>query len=174
MLGMVVGCGNNKVEQQEISKNQIEETIVGEDNSKLINELDIAEFWELYSEKDGTKIWKATQLVRYSPVIVFNEGEMYATPIMPGMNSSGQYLAGDGTSFDVASELQRDLQFCCLLDLTKVGVGTDVENNPINGTAITTVPVFSGNTYVQYAKKPILQKNWSEETFYPTDEGNTW
>lgn len=54
---------------------------------------------------------------------------MYATPIMPGMNSSGQYLAGDGTSFDVASELQRDLQFCCLLDLTKVGVGTDVENN---------------------------------------------
>ena len=61
MLGMVVGCGNNKVEQQEISKNQIEETIVGEDNSKLINELDIAEFWELYSEKDGAKIWKATQ-----------------------------------------------------------------------------------------------------------------
>lgn len=40
----------------------------------------------------------------------------------------------------------------------------------LNGTAITTVPVFSGNTYVQYAKKPILQKNWSEETFYPTDE----
>lgn len=95
-----------------------------------IESANTVEFWELYSEKDGAKIWKAAQSVRYSPVIVFNEGETYASAVMPDMNNSGQYLSNDGNEFDVTTELHNDLQFCCLLDLTKIGVNTDIENNP--------------------------------------------
>jgi len=92
-----------------------------------------AEFWELHSEQNGVKIWKATQAVFYCPIIVFNEGESYASPVMPGMDGSGQYLSDDGSAFDVASGLYRDLQFCCLLDLTQDGVGVNVENAAATG-----------------------------------------
>ena len=40
----------------------------------------------------------------------------------------------------------------------------------LNGTTVTTLPVFSGNTYVQFASRPILQKNWSSEVYYPTED----
>ena len=92
-----------------------------------------ADFWELHSEQNGAKIWKAAQSVFYCPIIVFNEGESYASPVMPGMDGSGQYLSDDGSAFDVASELYRDLQFCCLLDLTQDGADTNIENAAVTG-----------------------------------------
>lgn len=92
-----------------------------------------ADFWELYSEQNGIKIWKATQSVFYCPIVVFNEGESYASPVMPGMDGRGQYLSDDGSAFDVASELYRDLQFCCLLDLTQDGVAINIENAAVTG-----------------------------------------
>lgn len=92
-----------------------------------------AEFWEFYSEQSGAKIWKATQAVFYCPIIVFNEGEAYASPVMPGMDSSGQYLSDDGSPFDAAIGLSKDLQFCCLLDLTQDGVTTNIENAAVTG-----------------------------------------
>ena len=92
-----------------------------------------ADFWELHSEQNGAKIWKAARSVFYCPIIVFNEGESYASPVLPGMDGSGQYLSDDGSAFDVASGLYRDLQFCCLLDLTQDGVGVNVENAAATG-----------------------------------------
>jgi len=91
------------------------------------------DFWELYSEQNGAKIWKATQTVFYCPIIVFNEGETYASPVMPGMDSSGQYLSDDGSAFDAAIGLSKDLQFCCLLDLTQDGTDISVENSTVTG-----------------------------------------
>lgn len=90
-------------------------------------------FWELYFDQGGTRIWKAAQIVYYCPVIVFNEGETWATPVMPGMDASGQYLNDDGSAFDVAAGLTKDLQFCCLLDLTESGIDISIENSAVKG-----------------------------------------
>ena len=87
------------------------------------------EFWELYIEQNGTKIWKAAQSVYYCPIIAFNKGTAYASPVMPGMDDKGQYLSDDGSAFEIADGLSRDLQFCCLLDLTELGVNTNVEDS---------------------------------------------
>ena len=37
-------------------------------------------------------------------------------------------------------------------------------------TPVNAQPIFSGNTYVQFASRPILQKNWSSEVYYPTED----
>lgn len=37
-------------------------------------------------------------------------------------------------------------------------------------TPVNAPPVFSGNTYVQFASRLLLQKNWSSEVYYPTEE----
>ena len=37
-------------------------------------------------------------------------------------------------------------------------------------TPVNALPVFSGNTYVQYSNKPILQKNRSTEFYYPSND----
>jgi len=95
-----------------------------------MKEADNADFWELYHEQDGIKIWKAGESLRYCPVIVFNDGECWATPIMPGMDKSGQYLADDGSAFDVCTALCKDLQFCCILNIDELGIETDIENSP--------------------------------------------
>ena len=39
-----------------------------------------------------------------------------------------------------------------------------------NTTLVNAQPVFSGNTYVQFSLRPILQKNWSSEVYYPTED----
>lgn len=74
-----------------------------------------ASFWELYYEKDGTKIWKATEALRDSAVIVFNEGEAYAEEVFPWLNSTVEYINPDGTPFIVEDALDKDLTFCNLL-----------------------------------------------------------
>lgn len=91
------------------------------------------EFWELYYEQDGTKIWKAVQPTYYCPIIIFNDGEKWASPIMPSMDVNGQYLSEDGSVFNVVNEFTKDLQFASLLDMTQLGANTNVENSPIKG-----------------------------------------
>ncbi len=91
------------------------------------------EFWELYYEQDGTKIWKAVQPTYYCPIIVFNDGEKWASPVMPSMDVNGQYLSEDGSVFNVVDEFAKDLQFASLLDMTQLGANTNVENSAIKG-----------------------------------------
>ena len=74
-----------------------------------------ASFWELYYEKDGTKIWKAAEPLRDSAVIVFNEGEVYAEEVLPWLNNMMEYINPDGTPFVVEDALDKDLTFCNLL-----------------------------------------------------------
>ena len=113
-------------------------------------------FWELYSDENGAKVWKAAQSVFYCPVIVLNEGEAYASPVMPGMDSSGQYLSDDGTSFDAASDLVKDLQFCCLLDMADVGADANIENSgDVEGTVY--LRCDSGNPAEVYESIHISQ-----------------
>jgi len=93
------------------------------------------DYWDLYSEENGAKIWKSAEQAAYCPVIVFNDGERYASPVLPGMNENARYQSKDGSAFDVSVGLERDLQFCCLMDLTQVGVNGDISNDPnIKGT----------------------------------------
>ncbi len=90
-------------------------------------------FWELSYEENGVKIWKATQPMYYAPVIVLNDGEDWAMPILPGINGSAQYVFDDGSPFDVIVGLSKDVQFCSLLDLSGNGTATDVENGNVTG-----------------------------------------
>ena len=92
------------------------------------------DFWELYEERDGARIWKAAQPVYYCPVIVLDGDEAYAEPVLPAMDAGGRYLNEDGEAFDAAAGLKRDLQFCCLLDLTQQGAAADLENSALTGT----------------------------------------
>ena len=93
------------------------------------------EFWELYSDQNGVKIWKAAPPVYYSPVIVFDDGASFASPVMPAVDGNGQYLSDDNSSpFDVTTELKRDLEFCSLLELTEADLDTDINNSALAGT----------------------------------------
>ena len=98
-----------------------------------VGSADDAAFWTLYAEQDGAKIWKAAQPVYYCPVIVFNDGEAWASPVMPDMDGSGRYLSESGGVFDAAAGLGKDLQFCCLLDLGQTGPDISVENSAVTG-----------------------------------------
>ena len=106
-----------------------------------LNQANETGFWELYSDRDGVKIWRAAQPVYYCPVIVFNDGASFASPVMPGMDGNGQYLSensryapDNAAPFDVTADLKKDLEFCCLLDLTEVGIDISVENAALTGT----------------------------------------
>ena len=92
-----------------------------------------SEFWELYYEQDGIKIWKAVQPAYYCPVIVFNDGEKWASPVMSGMDANGHFLSEDGSIFNVVNEFSRDLQFASLLDMTQLGANTNIENSAVKG-----------------------------------------
>lgn len=39
-----------------------------------------------------------------------------------------------------------------------------------NGERVNAAPIFSGNTYVQLATKPLLQKDRSTKTYYPSED----
>ena len=83
-----------------------------------LNQANETGFWELYSDRDGVKIWKAAQPVYYCPVIVFEDGASFASPVMPGMDGSGQYLAENSryapdkaSPFDVTTDLKKTWNF---------------------------------------------------------------
>lgn len=99
------------------------------------------EFWELYFDQNGIKIWKAAQTVYYCPIIVFDDGASFASPVMPVVDANGQYLSDDSrytpddaSPFDVTTGLKKDLEFCSLLELTGADVDTEINNSALTGT----------------------------------------
>ena len=74
-----------------------------------------AAFWELYYEKEGIKIWKASESLRDSAVIVFNEGDAWAEEVLPWLDDTGTYINPDGSPFVVEEALNKNLTFCNLL-----------------------------------------------------------
>ncbi len=82
-----------------------------------IKEANDPAFWEIYYEKDGTKIWKAARGLRITNVLVFNEGETWADQILPWWDGNTEYINPDGSPFEVEEALDRDLTFCHLFDL---------------------------------------------------------
>lgn len=74
--------------------------------------------WELYYDQNGAKIWKYADILRDSSVIVFNEGEAYASEVMPWWDGGTGLVNRQGTPFVVENELTEDLTFCSLLQYT--------------------------------------------------------
>lgn len=82
-----------------------------------------ADFWTLYYNENGAKIWKASEPMRDSAVIVFNEGEAWAEEIFPWLDDTGSYIMADGSPFTVDAALDRDLTFCNLLPVDMASLG---------------------------------------------------
>ena len=74
--------------------------------------------WELYYDQNGAKIWKYADILRDSSVIVFNEGEAYASEVMPWWDGGIGLVNRQGAPFVVENELTEDLTFCSLLQYT--------------------------------------------------------
>lgn len=74
--------------------------------------------WELYYDQNGTKIWKYADILRDSSVIVFNEGESYASEVMPWWDGGVGLVNQQGAPFVVEDELTEDLTFCSMLQYT--------------------------------------------------------
>lgn len=74
--------------------------------------------WELYYDQNGAKIWKYADNLRDSSVIVFNEGESYASEVMPWWDGGSGLVNHQGDPFVVEDELTKDLTFCSMLQYT--------------------------------------------------------
>ncbi len=97
------------------------------------NEMD---FWEIYYDQDGVKIWATADKLQDTNIIVFNDGEIVAEEVMPFWNlNTSDYCNATGASFDIAAELKQDLTFCSLLEL-------DVENIHDLGNTVQTGTMF--------------------------------
>lgn len=83
-----------------------------------IPEADDPSFWTLYCDEDGKKIWASREKLQDSNVIVFNGGELYAEEVLPYWSTVLKgYCNRSGEAFDVATELEDNLSFCCMLEL---------------------------------------------------------
>ncbi|MBR2028494.1 MAG: hypothetical protein IKA10_05875 [Oscillospiraceae bacterium] len=91
-------------------------------------------FWTLYYDKNGTKIWATSEKLQDVNVIVFNEGESYANEIMPFWSTTlNDYCNAKGEMFDIVTELENNLSFCCMLDLDSAE-SVDLQNSTAKGT----------------------------------------
>ena len=91
-------------------------------------------FWTLYHDKNGTKIWATSEKLQDVNVIVFNEGESYANEIMPLWSTTlNDYCNAKGEMFDIVTELENNLSFCCMLDLDSAE-SVDLQNSTAKGT----------------------------------------
>lgn len=91
-------------------------------------------FWTLYHDENGVKIWASNNKLQDSNVIVFNGGESYAEEIMPHWSTSlNNYCNAKGKPFDITTELENNLSFCCMLDLDSAE-GIDLQNSTARGT----------------------------------------
>ncbi len=91
-------------------------------------------FWTLYYEKNGIKIWASAEKLQDTNVIVFNKGESYADEIMPFWSTTlNDYCNAKGEMFDITTELENDLSFCCMLDLDSAE-SVDLQNSTAKGT----------------------------------------
>lgn len=91
-------------------------------------------FWTLYRDENGVKIWASKSKLQDSNVIVFNGGESYAEEIMPHWSTSlNNYCNEKGKLFDIATALENNLTFCCMLDLDSAE-SVDLQNSTARGT----------------------------------------
>ena len=91
-------------------------------------------FWTLYYDKNGIKIWETSEKLQDVNVIVFNEGESYANEIMPFWSTTlNDYCNAKGEMFDIVTELENNLSFCCMLDLDSAE-SVDLQNSTAKGT----------------------------------------
>ena len=91
-------------------------------------------FWTLYRDENGVKIWASKSKLQDSNVIVFNGGESYAEEIMPHLSTSlNNYCNEKGKLFDIATALENNLTFCCMLDLDSAE-SVDLQNSTARGT----------------------------------------
>lgn len=94
------------------------------------------DFWKLYFDQGGVKIWATAEKLQDTNVIVLNGGEFVAEEIMPHWNrKTGEYCTAEGVSFDVTVELKENLTFCSLLEF-------DVANILDLGNAVQTGTLF--------------------------------
>ena len=99
-----------------------------------IPEANTPDFWELYYDENGVKIWSSVEALQDSNVIVFNDGESYADEVMPYWSTSlNDYCNDEGDAFDIKTALVNDLSFCCMLDLDRAE-GIDLGNSTARGT----------------------------------------
>jgi len=99
-----------------------------------IPEANAPDFWTLFYDKDGVKIWASVDKLQDSNVVVFNNGSSYAEEIMPYWSTAlNDYCNVKGDPFDVATELKNNLSFCCMLDLESA-TDTDISNSTAKGT----------------------------------------
>lgn len=91
-------------------------------------------FWTLYHDENDVKIWASNNKLQDSNVIVFNGGESYAEEIMPHWSTIlNNYCNEKGEPFDIATELENNLSFCCMLDLDNAE-SVDLQNSTARGT----------------------------------------
>ena len=99
-----------------------------------IPEANDSAFWTLYHNENGVKIWASKSKLQDSNVIVFNGGESYAEEIMPHWSTSlNNYCNEKGELFDIATALENNLTFCCMLDLDSAE-SMDLQNSTARGT----------------------------------------
>lgn len=93
------------------------------------------DFWELYYEENGVKIWASTEKLQDVNVIVLNGGESYAEEVMPYWSLPlNDYCDPAGNAFSIEDALSTDCTFCSLLDLPNYTEGMDVSNETYTGT----------------------------------------
>ena len=81
------------------------------------------DFWKLYFDQGGVKIWATAEKLQDTNVIVLNGGEFAAEEIMPYWNrKTGEYCTAEGVPFDVTVELKENLTFCSLLEFDVVNI----------------------------------------------------
>ena len=113
-------------------------------------------FWEIYYDNDGVKIWKATEELRRTNVIVFNDGETQAEEIMPWWDGDKAYVNEDGSPFIIEEALKNDRSFCHLLDLEKYHDQMANPERTEKGTLY--LRCDSGNPAEEYEKVSIPQE----------------
>ncbi len=89
--------------------------------------------WSLWYNKKGVKIWKFYKDISDCGGIVLNDGKSYATRVFSYWNGKQSVSCKDyKTKFNIASELEFDLQFYSTFDMSKYQIpygAHDVDSN---------------------------------------------
>ena len=94
-----------------------------------LSEADDENFWTLWYDKKGVKIWTSAQKVQDTNVIVFDDGKEWAEEIIPCWSTKlNTFCNHAGDEWNVVSELNRDLSFCYMPEYAGIKA-TEVTNN---------------------------------------------
>ena len=94
------------------------------------------DFWTLYHDENGVKIWSSTTRIQDSNIVVLNDGESWSEEIMPHWSTAlNNYCNEVGSPFVVENELAKNLTFCILMDMDGYSPGQDL-SNPVQSATI--------------------------------------